>query len=86
MFGLGHQLRDPIELLAILQRTYLDTVHIPHVRILSLDWLWCEAPEPDQRTYRMGWFAAPSALHDASGNISLDPEVPNGPLILIRTR
>ena len=48
--------------------------------------LVCEAPELDQRIHRMGWFAAPCALHDAAGNISLDPEAPNGPLILIRTR
>jgi acyl-CoA reductase-like NAD-dependent aldehyde dehydrogenase len=48
--------------------------------------LVCDPPAPDQRTYRMGWFAPPCALHDAAGNISLDPEAPNGPLILIRTR
>jgi acyl-CoA reductase-like NAD-dependent aldehyde dehydrogenase len=46
----------------------------------------CEAPAPDQRTYRMGWFAAPRVLHDIAGNLSLDSEMPNGPLVLIHTR
>lgn len=48
--------------------------------------LLCEAPEPDQRTYRMGWFTAPCVLHDTAGNISLDPEAPNGPIVLVHTR
>jgi acyl-CoA reductase-like NAD-dependent aldehyde dehydrogenase len=48
--------------------------------------LVCVAPEPDPRTYRMGWFMAPRALHDAAGNISLDQEEANGPLVLIHTR
>ena len=47
--------------------------------------LLCEAPAPDERTFRMGWFARPRVLHDVSGAITLDPEMPNGPLVLLKS-
>ena len=47
--------------------------------------LVCEAPAPDERTFRMGWFARARVLHDVSGAITLDPDMPNGPLVLVKT-
>ena len=42
----------------------------------------CTAPSPSERTYRMGWFARPCVLHDPTHRITLDPDRPNGPLVL----
>ena len=47
--------------------------------------LICEGPAPDERTFRMGWFARPRVLHDVSRTITLDPDAPNGPLVLLKT-
>lgn len=47
--------------------------------------LVCEGPAPEERTFRMGWFARPRVLHDVSGAITLDPDAPNGPLVLLKT-
>jgi len=47
--------------------------------------LLCEAPAPNERTFRMGWFARPRLLHDVSGAITLDPDMPNGPLVLLKS-
>jgi betaine-aldehyde dehydrogenase len=44
------------------------------------------ATEPDERTRRMGWFVAPCVVHDVGDEIELDPEVPTGPLVLVKTR
>ena len=46
--------------------------------------LVCKGPAPDERTFRMGWFARPRVLHDVSGAITLDPDEPNGPLVLLK--
>lgn len=54
-------------------------------------WLDCgarlllRAPQPDQRTRRMGWFVPPCVALDAGDQIALDPEVPTGPLVLVKT-
>ena len=45
----------------------------------------CTAPQPSPRTYRMGWFARPCVLHDPTHRISLDPDLANGPLVLVRS-
>ena len=45
----------------------------------------CTAPQPSPRTYRMGWFARPCVLHDPTYRISLDPDLANGPLVLVRS-
>ncbi|MDE0052286.1 MAG: aldehyde dehydrogenase family protein [Rhodospirillales bacterium] len=45
----------------------------------------CTAPSPSERTYRMGWFARPCVLHDPTHRITLDPDRPNGPLVLVRS-
>ena len=45
----------------------------------------CVAPELEPKIYRMGWFARPCMLHDPAHRISLDPDLPNGPLILVRS-
>ena len=45
----------------------------------------CTAPQPGPRTYRMGWFARPCVLHDPTHRISLDPDLANGPLVLVRS-
>ena len=42
-------------------------------------------PQPDPKTYRMGWFAPARVLHDPTHQISLDPDTPNGPLVLVRS-
>ncbi len=45
----------------------------------------CTAPQPGPRTYRMGWFARPCVLHDPTHRITLDPDLANGPLVLVRS-
>ena len=45
----------------------------------------CTAPQPDPKTFRMGWFAPARVLHDPTHRISLDPELPNGPIVLVRS-
>ena len=45
----------------------------------------CAAPQPDPKTYRMGWFASACVLHDPTHGIVLDPDQPNGPLVLVRS-
>ena len=45
----------------------------------------CAAPHPDPKTYRMGWFARPWVLCDTAQRISLDPDLPNGPLVLVQS-
>lgn len=45
----------------------------------------CTAPQPSEKTYRMGWFVRPCVLHDPTHRITLDPDRPNGPLILVRS-
>ncbi len=45
----------------------------------------CTAPQPSPRTYRMGWFERPCVLHDPTHRISLDPDLANGPLVLVRS-
>ena len=45
----------------------------------------CATPTPAPRTYRMGWFSPAYVLHDSTDRISLDPDVPNGPLVLVRS-
>ena len=45
----------------------------------------CIAPALEPKIYRMGWFARPCMLHDPARRISLDPDHPNGPLILVHS-
>ena len=45
----------------------------------------CATPQPSPRTYCMGWFARAWVLHDPAHRISLDPDQPNGPLVLVRS-
>ena len=45
----------------------------------------CIAPQLEPKIYRMGWFARPSMLRDPTHRISLDPDQPNGPLVLVRS-
>ena len=45
----------------------------------------CTAPQPSEKTYRMGWFVRPCVLHDPTHRITLDPDRPNGPLVLVRS-
>lgn len=46
--------------------------------------LLAEAPAPDARTYRMGWFAPPRALLDAEDIVALDPDMAIGPLVILK--
>ena len=45
----------------------------------------CVAPKLEPKIHRMGWFARPCMLHDPTRRIALDPDLPNGPLILVRS-
>ncbi len=44
----------------------------------------CQTQSPDEKTYRMGWFGAARVIHDINHNILLNPDHPNGPLIVVR--
>ncbi len=46
----------------------------------------CAAPPPDPKTGRMGWFAPARVLCDPAQRIALDPDRPNGPLVMVRRR
>ena len=45
----------------------------------------CAAPQPDPKTFRMGWFARACVVYDPTHRISLDPDIPNGPHVLVRS-
>ena len=45
----------------------------------------CATPHPSPKTCRMGWFGRARVLHDPAGRIALDPDRPNGPLVLVRS-
>ena len=42
-------------------------------------------PPPDPKIPGIGWFAPVYVLHDPAHRISLDPDLPNGPLVLLRS-
>ena len=46
----------------------------------------CATPQPEAKTYRMGWFGTARVLHDPARRIALDHDRPNGPLVLVRSR
>ncbi len=44
----------------------------------------CQTRSPDEKTYRMGWFGPARVIHDINQSILLNPDNPNGPLIVVR--